>query len=395
MSRVAALIGYAAAPVGRYQVRTDDLMLEHELGAKVALEAFATAGVGKRDIDSLVVAHPGDHTKQGYFHTFMAAYLGLPVSGTLVQVLGNGMTGGHAFDQAVTQVISGQAKIAVAFGAHYETGTPTADHLDYSIRLTGDVDFQSIFGAVPISWYAMDAIRYMHEHGIGREKLAAVAVKNRRHASLNSRAQFRKPITVDDVLAQRKIVEPFGLYEVPARSDGAACIVVADEEIARASRRPYVAVRGRGFHHDGIHQLPDHPADALRYRAPEIASRFACRSAGIAAGDIDVAQVYAPLTIVEILAVEALGLVPRGEATSFAESGDLSFDGAMPVNTDGGCLSRGHPPEATPLYDVVELCDQLLGEAGGRQVADAELALTVSELGHFNAALVHILERRG
>ena len=394
MTEVAAIIGYAAAPVGRYQVRTDDLVLEHELGARIALEAFASAGVTKRDIGSLVVAHPGDHTRQGYFHTFIASQLGLAVSGTVIQVLGNGMTGGHAFDQAVTQVVSGQARVAVCFGAHYETGTPTADHLDYSIRLTGDVDFQSIFGAVPISWYAMDAVRYLHEHGIGRETLAAVAVKNRRHASLNPRAQFRSLITVEDVLAQRKIVEPFGLYEVPARSDGAACIVVANEEVARASGRPYVAVRGRGFHHDGIHQVPDHPADALRYRAAEIASGLAYENAGVAANDIDTAQVYAPLTIVEVLAVEALGLAPRGQAANYAEAGDLSFDGAMPVNTDGGCLSRGHPPEVTPLYDVVEACEQLLGRAGGRQVANAELALTASELGHYNAALVHILERR-
>jgi acetyl-CoA acetyltransferase len=141
--------------------------------------------------------------------------------------------------------------------------------------------------------------------------------------------------------------------------------------------------------------LTDHPADALRYRAPEIASGLAYANARIEAGDIDVAQLYAPLTIVEILGAEALGLVPRGQGASFAESGNLSFDGAMPVNTDGGCLSRGHPPEVTPLYDVVELCDQLHERAGGRQVANAKLALTVSELGHFNAALVHILERRG
>ena len=84
-----------------------------------------------------------------------------------------------------------------------------------SMRATGDVDFHSTAGFTPISWYAMDAMRYMHEWGVGRDKLASVAVKNRAHASLNPLAQFRKPISIDDVLAQRPIVEPLGLFEVP------------------------------------------------------------------------------------------------------------------------------------------------------------------------------------
>jgi hypothetical protein len=98
------------------------------------------------------VAHPGDHTRQGYFHTFLTAHLGIRARATVIQVLGNGMTGGHAFDVALQQVSSGQADCALSVGVHFETGVPTARHLDYSIRLTGDVDFQSEFGAVPIAW---------------------------------------------------------------------------------------------------------------------------------------------------------------------------------------------------------------------------------------------------
>ena len=103
------------------------------------------------------------------------------------------------------------------------------------MRATGDVDFHAPFGFTPISWYAMDAARYIHEFNSSREELASVSVKNRRHASLNPIAQFRKPITLDEVLAQKPIVEPLGLYEVPPRGDGAACIVLVDEEIAKAS----------------------------------------------------------------------------------------------------------------------------------------------------------------
>jgi acetyl-CoA acetyltransferase len=119
-----------------------------------------------------------------------------------------------------------------------EAATPAAEHAMSSMRTTGDVDFHASSGFIPISWYAMDAMRYMHEYGATRAQFGAVAVKNRHHASLNPLAQYRKPITLEEVLAQRPIVEPLGLYDVPGRSDGAACLVLASEEVAKASGRP-------------------------------------------------------------------------------------------------------------------------------------------------------------
>ena len=152
----AAILGYDAIPVGTYQRAPSDGLppLEHELAVQVVVNALGQAGLDRSAIDGVVVAHPGDHTKQGYFHTFVTSYLGLKADSTVIQVLGNGMTGGHAFDEAVRLVTGGESRCVLVIGAHFETGTPTADHLDYSIRLTGDVDFHSIFGMVPIAWYA-------------------------------------------------------------------------------------------------------------------------------------------------------------------------------------------------------------------------------------------------
>src|SRR3546814_12721605 len=107
----------------------------------------------------------------------------------------------------------------------------------------------------------MDAVRYMHDFGATRAELANVAVKDRRHASLNPIAQFRKPLTLEEVLAARPIVEPLGLFEVPPRGDGAVCLVVCSEEVANATGRPYALVRGRGFAHEGAHQLNELPSD--------------------------------------------------------------------------------------------------------------------------------------
>jgi acetyl-CoA acetyltransferase len=277
---------------------------------------------------------------------------------------------------------------------HFETGVPTSQHLDYSIRLTGDVDFQSVFGAVPIAWYAMDAQRYLHEHRLPRSSLAAIAVKNREHAAANPLAQFRDPISLGDVLSARPIVEPLGLFEVPGRADGAAALVIVSEDLARESGRPYVLVRGRGFDHEGQHQISDQPGDALAYEPLRVASQRALDAAGLQLSDIHTFQVYAPCTIVEALGTEALGLFDRGQGARAAEDGLTRYDGRFPVNTCGGCLSRGHPPEVTPLYDVVEAVQQLLGQAAGRQVRHATLAMNVCELGKYNAALVHVLEGR-
>jgi acetyl-CoA acetyltransferase len=391
--RRAAILGYGAVPVGSYQRGPAGAeVLEHELATEVVLQAAQMAGLSKEDIDGVVVAHPGDHTRQGYFHTFLTAHLGIRARATVIQVLGNGMTGGHAFDIALQQVTSGQADCVLSVGVHFETGIPTAQHLDYSIRLTGDVDFQSVFGAVPIAWYAMDAQRYLHEYRVHRSTLASIAVKNRDHAIANPLAQFRTPITLDEVLNARPIVEPLGLLEVPGRADGAVALMIVSEDMARASGRPYVLVRGRGFEHEGLHQISDQPGDALSYASLQGASGRALTHAGVSLEDIGTFQVYAPCTIVEALGTEALGLFARGRGAAAAAAGDTRFDARYPVNTCGGCLSRGHPPEVTPLYDVVEAVMQLHGRACGRQVKRREFAMTISELGKYNAALVHILE---
>lgn len=394
MARTATVIGAAAVPCGRLMARADapEQVLEHEVLAGCVLDAVADAGIDKAQIGSLVFTHPRDYTRQLYFGTFMANYLRLPCDGIVMEVIGNGMTGGLAFDQAAEQVASGRAEVALALGVSFETGGDTATHLNTTIRATGDVDFQTPFGFTPISWYAMDAARYMHDFGATRAELAAVAVKNRRHAVLNPLAQFRKPITLEEVLAQRPIVEPLGLYEVPPRSDGAACVVLASEDVARALGRPYLRLRGRGFHHEGAHQISEVPNDMTAFNAAARASAAAYRAAGIGPADVDLAELYAPCTIVEVLVSEAIGLVPRGQGARAAASGETALGGRIPICTSGGLQSRGHPPYVTPLYSYVELAEQLRGRAGARQVRGAEIGIASSELGNYNAALIHVLE---
>lgn len=394
LQRRVAIIGTSAIPVGRHQSADSEHLqaLEHEILLRLVLEATQDAGVDKRDIGSLVFTLPRPYTQQKYLHTFMIGKLKLPCSGSVHEVMGNGMTGALALDQACNEILLGRAHVALALGINMETAVSAADHAMSSMRTTGDVDFQVPAGFTPISWYAMDAMRYMHEHGATREHLAAVAAKNRFHASMNPLAQYREPVTVAQVLAQRPIVEPLGLYEVPPRGDGAACLVLASEEFARASGRPYVLIRGRGFQHDGNHQISDVPSDMIGFSAARAASMHAYAEAGITAGDLDLAEPYAPCTIVEVLVSEALGLVPAGRGAIAAYEGETTLGGRIPISTSGGLLSRGHPSYVTSLYNYVEMAEQLRGRAGDRQVKDARLGVATGELGNYNAALVHVFE---
>lgn len=389
-----AIIGASAIPVGRHQsADTDELQaLEHEILARLILEAAHDAGIGKQDVESLVFTLPRPYTRQKYLHTFLVGQLQLACRGAVLEVMGNGMTAALALDQACNEILLGRAKVALALGINMESAVSSAEHAMSSMRATGDVDFHVPAGFTPISWYAMDAARYMHEHGATREQLAAVSVKNRFHASLNPLAQYRKPITADEVLSQRPIVEPLGLYDVPPRGDGAACVVVASEDVARSLGRPYLLVRGRGFQHDGRHQIGDAPGDMIAFESARSASAQAYAQAGISAADIDVAELYAPCTIVEILVSEALGLAPRGRGGVAALEGETRLGGRIPISTSGGLTSRGHPSYVTSLYNYVELAEQLRGRAGERQVKDAHWGIATGELGNYNAALVHVFE---
>ena len=394
MSRRAVILGTSAVPVARYQTKPGDPIqtLEHEILAGLVVECFDDAGVDRRDVKSIVVAQPRPYTRQGYFSTFITSYLKLQCTGIVMEVLGNGLTAALAFDKAVDEVLLGRADVALALAINMESAISARDHMMDSMRKTGDLDFHAPSGFSPISWYALDAVRYMHEYGVSREKIASVAVKNRHHATMNPLAQLRTPITLEDVLAQRIIVDPLGLYEVPPRGDGACCVIVASEDYAKRLQRPYVRVRGRGFFHEGVHQINDVPDDMFAFKAAEAAAHAAYDNAGISASDLSMAEIYAPCTIVEVLASEAAGLVPKGRGADAAAAGETSLGGRIPIATSGGLTSRGHPSYATPLYNLIEIADQLRGRAGERQVKNAKLAMTMNELGNYNAALVHILE---
>lgn len=388
------IIGAAASPVGRYAEihGRRGALPESELLTRIARAAMRDAGIESQAVGSAIFTPAMPDAPQQGFATHMAARLGLRCTGQLSEVLQMGITGGLAFDQAAADIQLGRVEVALALGVAYPSGGHPARGMIQGLRVVGDAEFQAPFGATPIAWYALDAARYLHDTGARREDVATVAVKSREFARDNPLSQFRDRLSLDAVLAARPIVEPLGIHEVPAVGDGAVCLVLASEVAARRLGKPYVVVRGRAFRHDGHHQIGDRPHDITRYPALNEAAAAAMAEAGVSRDDIDVAELYAPCTITEVLASEAVGWFERGQGAAAAAAGATALGGRIPINTSGGCLSRGHPPILTALYGLLELREQLLGMAGRRQVSKARLALASCEGGNYNSTIVHVLE---
>jgi acetyl-CoA C-acetyltransferase len=230
--------------------------------------------------------------------------------------------------------------------------------------------FESVYGPTIVGAYALVAQRHMHEFGTRSEQLAEIAVTMRHHASLNPAAKFREPITVADVLASRLVSSPLHLLDCCLISDGGGALVVTSAERARDLRRKPVHVLGAS-------EAVCHSAAGRRDLTDIAAGQSGPRAmamAGVTHAEVDLCMIYDSFTITVLATLENLGFCKKGEGGAFLEGGRLRFDGALPVNTDGGGLSSNHPG-MRGIFLVIEAVKQLRGECGPRQVADCALAL--------------------
>jgi acetyl-CoA acyltransferase len=365
----AAIVGVGLTPFGRFH----DRPLSHLAGEAISA-ALADAGMEPSEIEAAFVANSMASVTTGQVAIVGQAVLRpLGYSSIPVYNIDNACAASSsALDLAVQAVESGRAGVVLVVGVEKLFGKLRADSYralngavdtEYLTAAHIDAESESVF---VVSIYPERLGRYRTKYGLEARSLAEIAVKNRGNAALNPRAQFTAPISLDEVLSSRVVVEPLTALMCAPISDGASAVVVISRDRARSREMRPVWIRGIAT---GMGAPP----------SPEtVISRIARRAfaeAGIEPTDIDVAEVHDSIAFNELLAYEELGLCPAGEGARFAESGASCLSGSVPVNTSGGLESRGHPVAATGLAQIIELVQQIRHEAGDRQVSDVRIAV--------------------
>jgi benzoylsuccinyl-CoA thiolase BbsB subunit len=258
-------------------------------------------------------------------------------------------------------------------------------------------DWEVRQGMVMPALYAMRARRYLNDRGATLEDLAEVSVKARRHGALNPYAQYRKPVTVEEVLASRMVADPLTLFQCCPTGDGAGALVVVSDAVRRRLGRPSVRVRASVLHSG---RYVGGYRDMLHPEITYASAREAFEEAGVGPEDLQVIELHDAFSVAELVYYEALGLCEPGDAVKLLRTGQTTFGGPVVVNPSGGLLAKGHPVGASGAAQLVEAFWQLTGTAGDRQVPSARLALThvtgggISGFDH-GACCIHILERSG
>lgn len=238
-----------------------------------------------------------------------------------------------------------------------------------------ETEWDGAVGATNPVIYAMRATRYLDEHGISVEDLAAVTVKSRWFSSRNPVAQMREETTIDAVMQSRAIADPLTMFMCSPKSDGAAAVIVVSDEVADRLDLSGPVVRA------SVVTSGEFSMSARDITVPDITARAvgaAFEQAGVGPEDLDVVELHDAFSIAELLYTEELGLCPEGGAADALRSGatsSLTAGGIAVVNPSGGLLGRGHPIGATGVAQIVELFEQLTGRSGIRQRAGAEVGL--------------------
>ncbi len=349
--------GVGMTPFGKFKETSVAAM-----GQEAVRAALRDSGVARQDIDA---AYCGSVMQGLLVGQRILKDVGL--SGVPVYNHENACSSGSsALSQAWLSVAAGLCDAVLVVGAEKLSGLGGGP-------LPIDTDDPEVDQGITMpALYGMRARAYLEKHGGSIEQVAGVTVKNRRHAAANPYAQYRDPVTVEEVMGSRLIAEPITLLQMCPNADGAAAAVLCAEEGLADRDGPKVRILSSvvtsGRFEQGYRDMTT-PDITIR------AARRAYELAGLSPDDIDVVEVHDAAAIAEVIYYEALGLCDPGGGLAFLDSGATAVGGQVPVNPSGGLLCRGHPLGATGLAQLAELTWQLRGEAEGRQVAGAKTAL--------------------
>lgn len=353
------------------------------LHVDASMAALDDAGLSLSDIDGVLCFQPLFYPS-ARFHMVLTESLGIFTKTICDSLVMGGASPCAALQQAVWAVESGLANnvlVVAAESLRSSQGSSTGGVMGYAASGAHSLDYEFPYGAHIPAFYALLAQRYLHEYGRQPEEMAPVAVAARKHASMNPAAQMRQPITVQDVHESPMISSPLRKLDCSLVSDGGAAFVVSRAGASgdrRREIRPLGLGQASSAYHMGHLVKGDGAGHGLTRTVCDVAGRRAFAQAGLEPQDIDVAQIYDSFTITVLLQLEDLGFCERGEAADFVADNGLEMGGRLPTNTHGGLLSCAHPGVPGGLLHLTEAVRQLRGEAGTRQIADAETALVTS-----------------
>jgi acetyl-CoA C-acetyltransferase len=347
------------------------------------------AAISRDELDASVIAAVPEYHKQRSVAGVVQEYLGLNPKPTWLTEVACA-SGSAAIRTAYMAIKSGMHDVVAVVGCQKMTELSTPEILALMGRV-GEVQWESVFGTTFPGYYAMFANRHMNQFGTTREQLLAVAIKNHHYGAMNPNALFQKEITMEKALASASVASPFCVYDCCANADGAACLILAGEEKAKALCRVPVWLDGVGCASASMSVLRRPNLTGLS--STQEAARQAYRQAKVTAGDIQVADVHDCFTIAEIMAYEDLGFCEKGQGGRFIEERQSYIGGRVAVNVDGGLKAKGHPIGATGVSMAYEIVSQLRGNCGKRQVPDATIGVTHNVGGIGQYSFVHVYRR--
>lgn len=376
----AGIIGYAQTKFGElWDSSLKDLL------AEAGMSALKSCNMTPSDVQSLWVSNMSDRfTGQAHVNALAATALGIKAPSTRFEAAC--ASGALALRKAYHAIKSGQYDIAMVLGAEKMTDLSMAD-VTTTLAGAADSESEAFYGATFPSLYALITKRYMHEYGLTRNQLSAVASKMHSYGIKNPFAQYRRAVSIEDVNRSTLVSDPLRLLDCSPVTDGGAAIILASERIAK-DYDP-VWIKGSGQASDTLSLFERR--DICTMDATIKASIEAYNEAGAASRDIGALECHDCFSINLLLALEDLGFCKKGQAGKFVESGGIDIGGEIPTNTSGGLKSVGHPVGCTGIRQAIDIARQLKGEAFNR--TGAKFGMTQNIGGSGATCVVHIFGR--
>ncbi len=342
-----------------------------ELAFEAFREAIKDAGITPDDIDASIIGSAPEYDKQRSPSGLVAEYLGLNPQPTFAieTVCSSSTTGIRA---AYALIKSGLHDVVVVLGFQKMSEITSADSQERMGR-GADIMWESPFGTMMPANYAMHARAHMNKYGSTEKDLALIRLKAAKYGQLNEKAVYRKGLELDQILNADPVASPLKRFDCCANADGSSCIILASADRAKEISKKPVWLMGLGSATASLTMTGRDSFAGLD--CARLAAKQAYEMAGVGPADINVAEVHDCFTIAELLAYEALGFAEPGKGVDLIREGETYLEGKIPVNVDGGLLSKGHPIGATGGSQVRTIVLQLRGEAGDIQVPDPEIGL--------------------